>query len=97
MARFSRRFEDSDSYMEEELPEEYATSEEETDEDSIDGESPEEPTEEEPMKLAGSLFNTVSILVGILAVLACSWLLFSLISWLKGDISHSLLLLGSGL
>ena len=43
------------------------------------------------------VFDTVSILVGVLVVLILVAMLISLVNWLRSDIMHSMLLLQSGL
>ena len=43
------------------------------------------------------MFDLVSILVGIVVILALVAMLFTLFNWLKSDIQHSALLLQSGL
>lgn len=48
-------------------------------------------------KVAMGVFDTVSILVGIVAILALVAILMTLINWLRTDILHSALLLQSGL
>lgn len=48
-------------------------------------------------KIAMGVFDTVSILVGVLVILVLVALLVSLVSWLRSDIMHSVLLLQSGL
>lgn len=48
-------------------------------------------------KVAMGVFDTVSILVGILVILALVAILMTLINWLRTDILHSALLLQSGL
>lgn len=48
-------------------------------------------------KVAMGVFDTVSILVGIVVILALVAILMTLINWLRTDILHSALLLQSGL
>ncbi len=48
-------------------------------------------------KVAMGVFDTVSILVGVLVVLILVAMLISLVNWLRSDIMHSMLLLQSGL
>lgn len=48
-------------------------------------------------KVAMSVFNVISVLVGILAILVLVALLVSLINWLGADIRHSFVLLQSNL
>ncbi len=52
---------------------------------------------EERFKVAMGVFDTVSILVGIVVILALVAILMTLINWLRTDILHSALLLQSGL
>ena len=48
-------------------------------------------------RVAMGVFDTVSILVGVVVILALVAMLVSLVSWLHSDILHSALLLQSGL
>lgn len=48
-------------------------------------------------RVAMSVFNVVSILVGVAVILLLSALLISLLTWLNGDIRHSVLLIQSNL
>ncbi len=48
-------------------------------------------------RVAMGVFDTVSILVGVVVILALVAMLVSLVSWLRSDILHSALLLQSGL
>lgn len=48
-------------------------------------------------RVAMGVFDTVSILVGVVVILALVAMLLSLVSWLRSDILHSALLLQSGL
>lgn len=48
-------------------------------------------------KVAMSIFNVISTLVGILLILLLVALLFSLFNWLETDIRHSFVLLQSNL
>ena len=48
-------------------------------------------------KVAIGVFDTVSILVGVLAILALVAILVTLVNWLAADIEHSVLLMQSGL
>ncbi|MCI5956620.1 MAG: hypothetical protein MRZ54_06530 [Clostridiales bacterium] len=48
-------------------------------------------------KVAMGLFDTVSILIGVLAILVLVAILVTLVNWLAADIEHSVLLMQSGL
>lgn len=48
-------------------------------------------------KVAMGVFDTVSILVGVLVILVLVGILIALVNWLRSDIMHSVLLLQSGL
>ncbi|MEG0492997.1 MAG: hypothetical protein RR696_07310 [Clostridia bacterium] len=48
-------------------------------------------------KVAMGVFDTVSILVGVLVIFALVALLLSLLNWLRSDIMHSVLLIQTGL
>ena len=48
-------------------------------------------------KVAMSIFNVVSILVGVATILLLAALLLSLLNWLTADIQHSMVLLQSNL
>lgn len=48
-------------------------------------------------KVAMGVFDTISVFVGIVAILGLVAILMSLISWLQTDIMHSVLLIQSGL
>ena len=48
-------------------------------------------------KVAMGVFDTVSILVGVLVILMLVAILVTLVNWLAADIEHSVLLMQSGL
>lgn len=49
------------------------------------------------VRTAIGVFDTVSTLVGVVVILVLAAMLFSLISWLQADVTHSLTLLQSGI
>lgn len=66
-----------------------------------DGYEDEEPDEDavhaENMRTAAGVFNTISILVGVVVILALVAMLLSLFTWLWNDVTHSLTLLQGGI
>lgn len=65
-----------------------------------DGYDESDDAEEDPegrFKVAMSVLNVASILLGVVAILVLSALLISLFSWLSSDIQHSMVLLQSNL
>ena len=57
----------------------------------------EELDHEGRLRTAMGVFNSVSTLVGVVVILLLVGMLISLVSWLKSDIIHSLILLQSGI
>lgn len=62
-----------------------------------DDDAPQDEDAAGRFKVAMSIFNVVSILVGVAAILLLAALLLSLINWLTSDIQHSFVLLQSNL
>lgn len=57
----------------------------------------EEMDRENKVRTAMGVFNTLSVLVGVVVILILVAMLASLFSWLRGDILHSLALLQGGI
>ena len=57
----------------------------------------EEMDRENKVRTAMGLFNTFSVLAGVVVILVLVAMLASLYSWLRGDILHSLALLQGGI